>query len=261
MITNGKVNGHKFLPKVTVIIQSRMNSKRLPAKSMKDLAGKPLLAHVIERAKAIEGINSVVVATSTEESNTPIVDLAREMDVEIFVGSEKNVLERYYCAARQFGGDYIVRITGDNPFTDIDYASMAVEIAVESGADLTSITNIPLGTAVEVIKHEALKESYEMSSIDYHFEHVTPYIKEHPEFFTVQRHPIIFESPFHDLRLTVDTEQDYMLAKHLYANLYKGKPFSIQEVVEFLKEHPELVQINSTITQRPMTHAEHENIQ
>lgn len=254
MVSNGKVNGHKIIPSVTAIIQARMGSKRLPGKSMKKLCDKPILAHVIERAQAIEGVRKVVVATCEGDENKKIIELAKEMKVSYFVGSQTNVLERFYKASIKHGGDYIVRITADNPFIDIDYASMAVEIASESHADLSSVINLPLGTAVEVIKSEALEEAYNLSSTPYHFEHVTPYIKEHPEFFTIQRHPINLDMPFENLRLTVDTKEDLKLAEKIYNANYNGEPFSIQTTINYLKENPELVKMNSHVKQRSMKH-------
>jgi spore coat polysaccharide biosynthesis protein SpsF len=254
MHRNGKVNGHKIVPTVVAVIQARMGSKRLPGKSMKKLCKKPILAHVIERAQAIEGVSKVVVATCKGDENSQIIDLAKEMKAKVFIGSEENVLERYYQAVKKHGGDYIVRITADNPFLDVDYASMAVEIAAESGADLSSVINLPLGTAVEVIKSEALFEAYNLSDTAYHLEHVTPYIKEHPEFFTIQRHPINIDNPFDKLRLTVDTEDDFELAKNIFKANYYGEPFSIQTTINYLKENQHLIKINSHVKQRPMTH-------
>ncbi|MGL4369057.1 MAG: cytidylyltransferase domain-containing protein [Spirochaetota bacterium] len=245
---------HNTKVNVTAIIQARMQSKRLPGKSMKEIAGKPLLAHVIERSKAMAGVDAVVVATCP--GNEPIVELARSLGVQSFVGSESNVLERYYLAAQQAGGDYIVRITGDNPFTDVEYGSMAIEIAVETGADLSSVAGLPLGAGVEVIKREALDTAYKESSTAYQFEHVTPYIKEHDELFTVQRHPVRMKNIVKDFRLTVDTPEDYDLACRIYNELYKGEPFSIREVIAFLAEHPELAALNKDVEQRPMTHSE-----
>ena len=157
MTFNGKVNGRKIKPAVTVIIQARMQSKRLPGKAMLDLAGKPVIAHVIERAKSIEHVDKVVLATGSAHENQQILDLASSMDIEAFSGSESNVLERYYMASEKYGGEYIVRITGDNPFTDVEYASMIVDIALESKFDLCALANMPLGTAVEVIKKDAQK--------------------------------------------------------------------------------------------------------
>lgn len=246
-------------PKVVAIIQSRMGSKRLPGKSVKMLAGKPILQHVIERAAAITDVSQVVVATTVLPEDDEIERIAKESGADCYRGSESNVLERYYHAAKKHYADYVVRITGDNPFTDPEYGSMAVEIASASRADLSSIANIPLGTAVEIIRMKALEEAYKESSTNYHFEHVTPYIKEHPEFYTIQRHPIKIDNPFKKLRLTVDTSEDLEFASKIYDALYKpGEIFSIKDVIDFLKENEELLLINNAIVQREMTHSENE---
>lgn len=244
---------------VTAIIQARMDSKRLPGKSMLDLAGKPLLAHVIDRTRMIEGVKTVVLATCIGKENMPIIKLAQSMGIEVFVGSVDNVLERYYLAAEEYGGSYIVRVTGDNPFTDPEYASTAVEIIQESGADLCSIPNLPLGCGVEIIKRDSLAQAYKMSEKPYQREHVTPYIKEHPELFRIERPTVNFKNPFPSLRLTVDIQADYDLAKTIYENLYNEKYFPLIDVISFLQKNPHLVNMNSDIKQRPMFHSEAED--
>jgi spore coat polysaccharide biosynthesis protein SpsF len=249
-------NGRRPKLDVTAIIQARMTSKRLPGKSMLELAGKPMLAHVIDRTRMIDGVKKIVVATCIGKENMPIIKLAQSMGTEVFVGSVDNVLERYYLAAEEFGGSYIVRVTGDNPFTDPEYASMAVEIIQESGADLCSIPNLPLGTGVEIIKRDSLAQAYKMSDKPYQREHVTPYIKEHPELFRIERPTVSFKNPFPDLRLTVDTREDFELAKTIYENLYKQKYFPLIDVISFLEKNPHLVNINSDTKQRSMFHSE-----
>ncbi|MCP4130658.1 MAG: hypothetical protein GY754_06715, partial [bacterium] len=110
-------NGFKRMkPVVAAIIQARMGSTRLPGKSLLDLAGYPMLYHVIERTMAIEGVDNVVVATSIEPENKQLVELSDKMGVHSFVGSPENVLERYFFASIEFDCDYIIRVTGDNPF-------------------------------------------------------------------------------------------------------------------------------------------------
>jgi spore coat polysaccharide biosynthesis protein SpsF len=255
MTLNGKVNGHKIKPIVTAIIQARMLSKRLPGKVMMLLAGKPILYHVIDRAKAIEHVDKVVLATGTGEENVPLMELALSMGIETYAGSPENVLERYYMASEQYGGEYIVRITADNPFTDVEYASMIVDIALEAKPDLCALINLPLGTAVEVIKKEALDQAYKMSSEPYHFEHVTPFIKEHPELFSIERPPAKIKKTAGKIRLTVDTPEDFELAGILYNNLYKGVPFPLSDILTYLKENPEIIKINSRIKQILATHA------
>jgi spore coat polysaccharide biosynthesis protein SpsF len=251
----------KYKPHVTAIIQARMQSTRLPGKSMLELAGKPLIYHVIERTMSIEGVDTTVMATAVGEENKPIIELAESMNCEIFVGSQENVLERYYLASEKFGGEFIVRITGDNPFTDVHFAEISVRKAIDSDSDLLSPLNLPLGTAVEVIKKEALDKAYKLSNEPHHFEHVTPIIKEHPEEFRIERYHVDLKNPFKDIRLTVDTHEDYNFSKILYDNLYHGKPFSINAIIKFIDKNPELLKLNSGIKQRPMRHSEKKHVQ
>jgi spore coat polysaccharide biosynthesis protein SpsF len=241
-------------PLAVALIQARMNSTRLPGKAMLDLGGRPLICHVIDRARAIEGVSTVVLATAHGEENAPLVELARQCGIEVFVGSLDNVLERFYLASREFPARYIIRITGDNPFTDHEYASRALALAEKSGADLTSFSGLPLGAAVEIIKTGALQRAYRESSQAYHFEHVTPYIKEHEELFRIERHNARKGSAA-GLRLTVDTAEDYRLACAIYEGLYRGSPFTLDAVIDFLAAHPDLARINSAVQQRPMTHS------
>jgi len=249
-------NKKKIKPSVTAIIQARMQSNRLPGKVMLPLADKPLLHHVIERTKHINGVDKVVVATCGGDENIAILKLAESMNCDTFVGSMENVLERYYLAAEKFGGDFIVRVTADNPFVDVEYASINVDIAVEAMTDLCSPVNLPLGAAIEIIKREALAETYRKSYRPYHFEHVSTYIKEHPELFIINRYQADIKNTFEKLRLTVDTQEDYTLAEILYRNLYDNGPFNINKVIKFLEKNPDLVNINSGIKQHHFTHYE-----
>jgi spore coat polysaccharide biosynthesis protein SpsF len=255
MTLNGKVNGKKIKSVVTAIIQARMQSKRLPGKVMLDLAGKPVLGHVIERAKAIEHVDKVVLATSSNTEDKVLVDLAYSMEIEAFAGSEQNVLDRYFSASEKFGGEYIIRITADNPFTDVDYASMIVDIALESKFDLCSLTNLPIGTAVEVIRKEALDEAHRLSREPHHLEHVTTFIKEHPELFSIEKPAVSIKKVPGNMRLTIDTIEDYELAKILYKNLYNGIPFPLSDIINYINEHPDILKINSEIKQRLATHS------
>lgn len=239
------------------VIQARQNSKRLHEKCFKTLMGKAVLSHIIKRAQAIEGISQVIVATGDANANKDIIALAESEGAVALPGSETNVLERYYNASQLYDCDYIVRITGDNPFTDVDYANMAIEYAIETDADLASVTNIPLGTAVEVIKKEALADCYQNASEAHHFEHVTPYIKENEHLFNICRKPVYIYNNIPDLRLTIDTKEDYELACELYNALYnEDSIFSLHQILNHLRLFPDMALINSEIKQRPMTHCE-----
>lgn len=242
-------------PIITAIIQARMGSTRLPGKGMMPLAGKPLLAHVFERILSTRGVDRTVLATCGGDENRVIINLAESMGIPVFVGSEENVLERFYKASRQFGGDYIMRVTGDNPFTDPDYATRTIDAILSSGADLCYFSNLPLGTGVGMVKKSALDIAYQKSDKPHQREHVTPYIREHPEDFTIDIGDIDIYNPFPELRLTVDTPEDFQLAEILYQRLYHGKPFPLNDVIAFLEQNPGIAAINSNIRQRPMTHS------
>lgn len=232
-----------------------MNSTRLPGKAMMDLSGRPLLFHVIERIQATAGVDRIVVATCGGSENDAIIRLAESMGIDVFVGSEENVLERFYQASEKFGGDYIMRVTGDNPFTDAGYAATAVAIALSTSADSCYLSNLPLGTGVGMIKKKALDIAYRQSDRPHQQEHVTPYIKEHPEIFNIVIRKADVRNPFPGLRLTVDTPEDFELAAAIYRGCYRGRPFLLADTIRFLEQNPELAAINSKIEQRPMTHS------
>jgi spore coat polysaccharide biosynthesis protein SpsF len=242
-------------PTVTAIIQARMNSTRLPGKAMMDLAGRPILHHVFERILATKGVDCVVLATCEEEESGRLIRLAESMGIGLFVGSRDNVLERFWQASEKFGGDLIIRATGDNPFTDPGYAALLIQAMIATGADLCYFPDLPLGTGVGMVKKSALDEAYRNSDRPHQLEHVTPYIHEHPERFNLLIRDIGIAVPFPKLRLTVDTPEDYELAKAIYGHCYHGGPFPLDDVIRFLEQNRSLLSINSDIEQRPMTHS------
>jgi spore coat polysaccharide biosynthesis protein SpsF len=243
--------------KAAAIIQVRISSTRLPSKAMLNLCGRPMIFHVIECAKLIEGVNTVILATGSGSENLPLVELAAQCGIDSFSGSEDDVLERYFLASKNIDCDYVIRITGDNPFTDHKSASMALKYAYDNNADHCTTAGIPLGTGVEIIKKTALAKAYKEGKEPHHREHVTPYIKEHPELFKIIRYQSTLENPFTDLRLTVDTAEDFKFIEILYNELYNDKPVELLEVIDLIKINPELRFINSSVEQRPMTHHSH----
>ena len=237
------------------IIQARVSSTRLPEKALKDLCGHTLISHVIERAKKIRGIDHIVLATGNKKENSPLIDIAASHGISHYTGSEDDVLARYRNCANEIKCDYIIRITGDNPFTDFESASDALDYTIHENTDHCYTAGIPVGTGVEIIKKAALETAYNMGLKPHHREHVTPYIKENPDIFRLSSFTSLLENPFPDLRLTVDTDEDFDLAELLYKALYKGEPIPLPEIIEFVKRNPEVININKEVKQRPMTHS------
>ena len=244
--------------KAAAVIQARLNSTRLPSKALLPICGIPMISLVIERVKAIKGASTVILATGRGQENDPLADIAAKCGIKLFRGSESDVLERYYMATAEIDCDYVIRVTGDNPLTDHISAASALEHACKTGADHCTTTGIPLGTGVEVIKKTALEKAYNEGKEPHHREHVTPYIKEHPELFRTEKFISPLKNPFNDLRLTVDTSEDFELINRIYTELYKGIPIRLEEVINLIMQHPELRFINSGVEQRPMTHHSNE---
>src|SRR5438067_1325710 len=150
---------------VWAIVQARMGSARLPGKVLADLAGEPMLAHIVRRAEAVEGIDGVVLAVPASPADQPLLDLARARDWTWHEGSLDDVLDRYYQAAGRVKADHILRITADSPLLCFREASRVLRRHLETGAAVThNITafgsGMPVGTACEVFTFAALEAAW-----------------------------------------------------------------------------------------------------
>ena len=241
--------------KIGAIIQARMSSSRLPNKVLKNLPYDSdicVLQQVIRRVSNSKLIDEVIVATSDSEEDKKIVDIAKIEEVPYFRGDLHNVLDRFYKAASNFDLDLIVRVTSDNPCIDSNVIDTAIQNHLELGADYTStalINSFPIGIGCEVINFEVLKESYFNATENFEKEHVTPYIyKTHPEKFKIGwiKGPDII-TKHRDIRLTIDTYDDFENAKSIYSELCINNPYpSIDDVVLYLDNHKQFYSMMRT---------------
>lgn len=198
---------------IGVILQARMGSSRLPGKVLKKIGNLTLLDHIFFRLTFLKHPAKVVLATSTSKKDDTLEKFCKERHVECFRGSEDNVLERYYLCASKYGFDQIVRLTGDNPFTDIKELDNLIPLHLESHADYShSLDVLPYGVGAEIFTFAALAKSYQNGTKANHKEHVNEYIQEHPELFKIATLSVPEEKKRPDIRLTVDTEEDYFRA-------------------------------------------------
>lgn len=232
-----------------VLIQARCGSTRLPNKVLADLAGKPDLKWVIERVKRSKKIDEVMVITSIEKNNLPLIKLCVENDTRVFVGSEEDVLDRFYQAAKLIEPKYVVRITADCPFFDWRYLDLAIETMNKDTDYLTEFTEtFPDGLDIEIMKYTALKDAWENADLKSEREHVTQYIRKHPEKFKLQN----FECPIKNIgnkRWTLDEDRDYRLISSVF-NYFIGKnkeDFVTEDILKYLEENPEIESLNSNI--------------
>ena len=237
---------------IAVIIQARMGSSRLPGKVLMNISGKPMLGHVVERVKKSEKIDCIIVATTNKAEELPIIKLSKDMGVKIFTGSEDDVLDRYYRAAKEFKVDIVVRVTSDCPLVDPDIIDMFVNYYLDNEKDYDYIgvgkhSLCPNGVGCEVFSFEALEKSWIESVWLSEREHVTPYIWKNDKIFRTGR-PLKPRGDLSKLRWTVDEKRDLKFVREVYHELYReDKFFSTKDVLELLEKKPELNRINHDI--------------
>ena len=202
-----------------IIIQARMGSNRLPGKILKPIGDKLLLEHILFRLTKLKSEAVIIVATSTEGKDDEVDQFCGEKNVRCFRGSEENVLERYYLCAKQFGFDEIIRLTADNPFVDIEEIDRLIDLFRKEKADYAeSFGNLPCGIGAEIFTFAALEKDYNESSMPHHFEHVNEYILENPDKFKTVTLTVSDSKNRSDIRLTVDTQEDYERACYIVEN-------------------------------------------
>ncbi len=235
--------------KASVIIQARMGSSRLPGKVLMMLADKTVLEHVVSRARKAETIEEVVVATTEGKEDDVIIQKTQSLGVNVYRGSENDVLDRYFQAAKNFNLKDIVRITADCPMMDPKLIDKVVTMYLKTKADYCSNTltpTFPDGEDIEVFSFDALSKAWEQAQLSSEREHVTPFLKKNKELFKI----VSFEEKpnLADKRWTLDEEADYCFMKIIFKELYPQNPFfGIEDILGFLKKNPQAETLNSRI--------------
>jgi spore coat polysaccharide biosynthesis protein SpsF len=238
-----------------IIVQARMASTRLPGKIMKEVLGKTLLEHQIERLRRVKQADKLVIATTDHGEEQPIVDLCERLEVDSFRGSENDVLSRYYGAATQYGADMVVRITSDCPLIDPAVVDGVIDHFQRRHSEVDYASNTfpeltyPRGMDTEVFSYRALKEAYQEAVDLPEREHVTIFIKRRPERYRIVNLPYRQDVSRH--RWTVDTPEDLELIARILTALYPQNPeFTLEDCLDLLKKHPEWEEINGEVRQK-----------
>lgn len=238
---------------IYAIIQARMGSTRLPGKVMMELCHAPVIEHVVNRLNKSALIDKIIIATSVNENNKPIIDFCKNNDINYFVGSEDDVLDRYYQAAIDNNvedEDIIIRITSDCPLIDPFVVDKVIEEHFSNKNDYT--TNVidctyPDGLDCEVFNFAVLKDAWVNANLSSQREHVTLYIRDNPDKFKLGN--VKNDKDLSSLRWTLDEKEDFIFIKEVYENLYNNDSFfTMEDIVRLLNEKPELLDINSKFT-------------
>ncbi|MGO9138885.1 MAG: cytidylyltransferase domain-containing protein [Syntrophales bacterium] len=238
---------------IGAIIQARTGSKRLPQKILLELphnSGVTVLENIIARAQKVKVIDKIIVATSTDPEDDIVEVLCNRSQAICFRGDLENVLARFYHAASTHGLTTVIRLTADNPCYDYQVIGCALQAHMEDNNDYTITENYPLGTNVEVISFSALETCFQKASCQYEREHVTPYIyKTEPNEFKTRTVFSLVDNA--DLRLTLDTKDDYLFQCAIYDNLYSSSScFGIDEIINLLERKSWLKEINHETYQK-----------
>lgn len=261
-------------PKTVAIIQARMGSSRLPGKVLLDIAGKPMLSRVTERASRAKKVSQMVIATTAQPEDDAVAAWCAESGFNCYRGSLHDVLDRYYQAARLFNAEVIVRITADCPLIDPLLVDRTVEAffgkvekqdqqLIKSVQQTTAegqkhawdfVANrlpppwgrtYPIGLDTEVCSFEALEIAWKEAKEPHHREHVLPFLYENSDRFRILL--VNHTKNYGMLRWTVDTSEDLELVRRIFAYFGSRDIFSWLEIVDLFQTHPELALINAQV--------------
>ena len=226
--------------KVVAIIQARMGSTRLPNKVMMKINHIPMIELLIDRLSNSKHIDQIVLATSNNKNNTPLINHVESLGYKVFSGEENDVLDRYFQAAKTFKANAIIRITGDCPLIDSFLVDEVIEGFIDSNVDYASNREPPTypdGLDVEVISIKALEDAHKKAKEDFQREHVTPYIVNSD---TYKKFFLKNSKDFSAERWTVDEPEDFTVVQNIFNFFHPIIDFSWKEVLQLRESDPEI---------------------
>jgi len=232
----------------TVMIQTRIGSKRFPNKVLAKIENVPMIVHVINRIKKIKKIEQIILITTRKEEDRILLKMAKNSGINGFAGDTLDVLNRYYQCALQYNADPIIRITGDCPLIDPSIVEKMLNFYMKNNYDY--VTNIfpptfPDGLDTEIFSFKTLQKIAHKAKLTSDREHVTSYIKNHPNEFRIFNYEN--KNDLSGLRWTVDEEIDLQLVRTIYAKMKPKIVFPMEIIMKMISKNPEILQINSRI--------------
>ncbi|MDC7234125.1 MAG: hypothetical protein PQJ58_12900 [Spirochaetales bacterium] len=216
--------------KSAVFLQVRLDSSRLPRKALKVIEGKTVIEHAMLSLRNIPLDNYVIV--TAEGDQTELTPLAEKCGFSVFAGDRQDVLKRYIDAGRVYEPDIIIRATGDNPLVAWEPAAeLLAFLKNQEETDYTAMLGIPVGCGVEIFRRRALEKTFPLTEAPYDHEHVTPYIYNNPEVFSLYYHRHL---PELTQRVTLDTVEDFIRISCIFRTLYRGSTIPFESLKDYL---------------------------
>lgn len=230
--------------KADIFLSTRIKSTRLPGKSILKIKDKTITDHIIDRIKVAQRASEIILCTSTNPKDDPLVEIAKNNSISYFRGSEDDKLDRYLNAAKEFGTDFIVVVDGDDVFCEPSFIDMCISEFEKSNADYITVKDAPVGTVPFCIKVKALEKACRLkneTNTEIWGSCFTDSGLFKTSFLNVPKPSL--RRP--DIRLTLDYREDWMLIKKIFDALYQqGTIFTLEQIVEFLNKNPSLLEIN-----------------
>ena len=236
---------------VVAIIQARMGSNRLAGKVLKDIGGETMLARVVRRTQQATSLDEVLVATSVDATDEPVVAECTKLKVPVFRGAEEDVLDRFYRAAQAYRAQAVVRITADCPLIEPSVIDRIVNAFLEARPDYAS--NIlqrtyPRGLDTEIMTLPALERAWIQATESYQRVHVTPYFYQNPDLFELLS--VTNDRDYSAYRWTVDAPEDLSFIREVYGRLGNNVAITWADVLALLVKNPALAELNRSIRQK-----------
>ncbi len=242
------INKNQLSSNVVGVIQARMGSTRFPGKVMQKIVGKPLIWHMVNRLQKTKTLSTVVVATTNTDVDKPLHEFLKLEKIPYYAGSENDILDRLYNTGKKFNAHVLVKINGDSPLVDPTLIDIAVKkfFFKKTFPDLVTNSNpstFPEGLQFGIFNFNTLCTIQKNLKDKFWREYIYMYIIEKQKFFSVEN--ITNNKDLSSLRWTVDYPEDFDFVCKIFENLYvKNKIFTIHEILDLLKNNPELQKIN-----------------
>ncbi len=236
---------------IAILVTARLKSTRLPMKAIKPIKERPLISHLLDRLKLAARAERIVICTSPVEQDAPLVQIAEQENVDYYLGDPEDVLLRLTEAARHFDIDTVISCTADNPFVDPEYIDRLVDFHLEHGHDFSNTEGLPFGTFSYALSRPAMEKACVIKA-ECDTEVWGGYFTQTGRFHwgTMQVTDPSLRWP--ELRLTVDTPEDFEFVSRIFDELYEpGDVFSLREIVQLCRRRPDLVAMNAGVQQKP----------
>ena len=247
--------------KVIAVVQARTGSSRLPGKTMKEICGKPMILLMLERLSKSKLIDKIIVATTTKSEDDVLFKTVTDAGFDVFRGSELDCLDRHYQVGKLFNGDYICKITSDDPLIDPILTDQVIQYFLTNSNKFDYVSNVhpptyPDGLDVEIFQMSALEKAWNESKDPNEREHTTPFIWSNPSIFKIgnflrQKN----ENLFLTHRWSVDYPEDFEFVKNIFEELYpRDNNFTTDDILELLEKKPQLKEINCKFLSKNKIH-------